>query len=326
MGSDPIALPMLQALVSTHAEAVELVAVFTQPDRRKGRGMKTVANAIKQWAEAQGIPVLQPTKPDAETVTWFKAQGIALALVMAYGHILKRDLLATPPLGLVNFHASLLPKLRGASPIETAVATGESETGVTLMRVDPKMDAGPVLETERVAITAADTAPAMREKLAAACPALLARGLPKLLSGQVEWQAQDETAVTYCRMLTKEDAALDFNHSAAELAARVRGLTPWPGTAFLHEGQTIKIGKAEVCGDESGTPGRVIQQGNSLEIETRRGRLRCLELQRPGGKMLPVADFLRGYYLAEGTALESQPMPPLVAKEPFHRKKPSTTP
>ncbi|MDP0498750.1 MAG: methionyl-tRNA formyltransferase [Verrucomicrobiota bacterium JB022] len=317
-GSDEISLPLLQHLVEAQQEQAELVAVFTQPDRRTGRGMKLQANAIKQWAEARGIPVLQPEKPGPEEANWLREQQIDLALVMAYGHILKQAHLDAPRLGMLNFHASLLPRLRGASPIHTALATGEGETGVTLMRVIRKMDAGPALDQERVAITGEDTTGTLWDKLAAACVPLLERNLPTVLAGEARFTDQDEAQATYCRIIFKTDAHLDFTRPATELERRVRAFQPWPGTAFEHAGQEVKVGAVRLLDTtSSGTPGEISQTDGQLVVQCGVGRLELRELQRPGGKMLPADAFLRGFDLPSGTVLASREMDPLVAPRPF---------
>ena len=167
-GSDEIALPCLQALVDS-SNNWEVSGILTQPDRRSGRGRKLQPNPIKRWAIDSHIPVMNPEKPGGEEVAWIKDMGIDLILVMAYGHILKENLLTVTRFGCFNLHASLLPKYRGASPIESAMAMGEKKTGVTLMKVIPKMDAGPIIDAEKVVIDQGDTGPLLRTKIAQAC-------------------------------------------------------------------------------------------------------------------------------------------------------------
>ncbi len=349
MGSDAIALPALnwlarstgsgqaastssgQAASTSSGQAgegsqgVEIVAVFTQPDRAVGRGQKIQPNDIKLWAQARGIPVFQPEKfgpADREQLAAFQPD---LTLVMAYGHILKQEVIATPRLGTLNLHTSILPKYRGASPIQTATASGDPETGVTLMRIVPALDAGPVADVERVAIGAHDTASDVEAKLAQACVPLLARALPRIAAGNQIFTEQDTAQVTFCRKLAKTDGVLDFSQPAAALAARINGLMPWPGCAVEISGQIVKLGLADVCNvliDEFAEPGAVIgADAEGLLVGTGQGILRLRRLQRPGGKMLPAAEFLRGSPVATGTRLPSHPMPPLVACAPFPRAK-----
>ena len=311
MGSDPIVLPLLERLATQHADAVELVGVYAQPDRPHGRGMKLAENPVKEWARLHNIPTRQPEKPGAEDTAWLRDAGCELLLVMAYGHMLKDDLLAVPKLPPLNFHGSLLPELRGASPIDTALATGRTETGVTLMKIVKKMDSGDMLDVEKVAIQPDDNRASLTAKLAAACVPLVDRLVPKLLAGDLVWTPQNESKATYCRILEKEDSNLDFNATAAELHNRARGLHLWPGSAFDWNGQRIKAGRTALGGATNAAPGTVVATGASLDVATGGGVLKFLMLQRPGGKMIPAADFMRGLPIPVGTVLECRPMKPL---------------
>ncbi|HXA15009.1 MAG TPA: methionyl-tRNA formyltransferase [Opitutaceae bacterium] len=317
-GSDAIALPLLERLAGEASALAQVVAVFTQPDRPAGRGQKIEPNAIKRWALARNLPVFQPEKPDEAARTQLAALHADLGLVMAYGHLLRDDFLATPRLGMLNLHTSLLPKYRGASPIQTAVVCGERETGVTLMRIIRKLDAGPIADVERVPILARDTAADIEAKLAAACGSLLARALPKFSGELPAFTPQDEAQATYCRRLTKDDGTLDFAAPAAVLAARINGLFPWPGCAVEISGQPIKLGLADFePATVPATSGTVLDaDAESLRLATGGGILRLLRLQRPGGKMLPAPEFLRGFPIAPGTVLASRPMPELVGATP----------
>lgn len=333
LGSDAIALPLLDWLAPSAGSGqagagcahAQIVAVFTQPDRPVGRGQKITPNAIKTWALAHGLPVFQPEKITDDVRAQLAALASDVALVMAYGHILRDNFIATPRLGTLNLHTSLLPKYRGASPIQTAIVSGERETGVTLMRVIRELDAGPVADAERVAIGPRDTTLEVETKLAAACIPLLARTLPALAAGTQAFSAQDPTAATFCRKLRKDDGALDFAAPAAALAAHINGLHPWPGCVAEIAGQTVKLGLAEPVAQvadqgHSHPPGTVLgHDAESLLVATGDGVLRLLRLQRPGGKMLPTPEFLRGLPLAPGTVLVSRPMPTLVANAPFRR-------
>ncbi|MBC8012321.1 MAG: methionyl-tRNA formyltransferase [Burkholderiales bacterium] len=323
LGSDAISLPLLDWLVGpVGSSLVELTAIYTQPDRPVGRGQKIQANAIKQWALARGLPVHQPEKITPEVRAAYAASAPDLALVMAYGHILRDDFIGVPPLGTLNFHASLLPKYRGASPIQTSVACGEPETGVSLMRIVRQLDAGPVADSEAVRVESTDTALEIEQRLAAACAPLLARALPRLLAGGLPFVEQDHPAATFCRKLTKEDAALDFTVSASALAARINGLNPWPAAQVEWGGEPLKFGLADAVsvpeGGACGTPGEVVgADGEGLLIGTGEGVLRVRRLQKPGGKLLAAAEFLRGSPIAAGTVFASRPMAPLVGTVPF---------
>lgn len=323
LGSDSIALPLLEWLAGEGAGIGTVVAVFTQPDRPVGRGQKVTANAIKTWALQRGLPVLQPEKVTDDVRAELATYAADVALVMAYGHILRDEFIVTPRLGTLNLHTSILPKYRGASPIQTALASGERETGVTLMRMVRRLDAGPVADVERVPIESRDTALELEARLAAACVPLLKRTLPQLRDGTLMFTPQDDTAATFCRKLAKEDGALDFAAPAAALAARVNGLFPWPACSVEIAGQSVKFGCATVESSAAAqpcVPGEILgADQDALRIGTASGVLRVHRLQRPGGKMLPAGDFLRGFPIAPGTRLSSQPMPALVAQTPFRK-------
>jgi len=321
MGSDAIARPALDWLAGEGDKVGQVVGVFTQPDRPVGRGQQIRPNDIKVWAQAHDLPVFQPEKVGETERQQLAGLKPDLTLVMAYGHILKQDVIDTPRLGTLNLHTSALPKYRGASPIQTATACGDQETGVTLMRMVRQLDAGPVAEVERVAIAPHDTAAEVEAKLALACVPLLARCLPRIAAGTQPFTAQDEAQVTFCRKLEKTDGVLDFTQPAAVLAARINGLMPWPGCAVEINGQLVKLGLADAVSG-SGPAGEVRgADAEGLLVGGGQGILRLRKLQRPGGKMLPAPEFLRGWPVAAGTRLPSQPMPPLVAKAPFPRAK-----
>jgi methionyl-tRNA formyltransferase len=324
-GSDAIALPLLDQLAGEGSALAQVVAVFTQPDRPAGRGQKTEPNAIKRWAFARNLPVFQPEKPGEAARVQLAALKADIGLVMAYGHLLRDDFIATPRLGMLNLHTSLLPSYRGASPIQTAIACGERETGVTLMRIVRKLDAGPIADAERVPIHARDTAEYLETKLAAVCWPLVARVLPNLRDGKVAFTPQDEAQATYCRRLTKEDGAVDFAAPAAVLATRINGLFPWPGCAVEISGQPIKLGLADFeAAFAPGAAGTVLgADAESLRMATGQGVLRLLRLQRPGGKMLPAPEFLRGFPVATGTVLASRTMRPLLERRTSNIERPT---
>lgn len=322
LGSDGIALPLLDAVQSDEGLAAQVVGVFTQPDRPAGRGQRAVPGPIKVWAERHGLPLHQPEKFDESARQTLAALRPDVTLVMAYGHILRDEVIATPRLVTLNLHTSILPRYRGASPIQTAVAQGETETGVTLMRIVRALDAGPVADVERVEIGPLDTALEVEARLALASEQLVRRALPRLREGQLTFTEQDEAQATYCRRLTKDDAALDFTRSAGELAARIRGLNPWPGSAFPWGEGVIKVGLAQaLSSDAVGPPGTIVAVGDAgVDVLTGEGILRLLRLQRAGGRMLAAGEFVRGCPLPVGTRLVSRPVRPLVSDRPFpHR-------
>lgn len=315
LGSDAIALPILEWLAGEGGGIATVVAVLTQPDRAVGRGQKIAPNAIKAWALGRGLPVLQPEKLTEEVRLQLAAFEPDVALVMAYGHILRDAFIATPRFGTLNLHTSILPKYRGASPIQTAIASGERETGVSLMRIVRKLDAGPVADVARIAIDPLDTALDVETKLAAACVPLVARCLPRLRDGTLVFTEQVEAAVSHCGKLAKEDGTLDFSAPASALAARVNGLFPWPACSVEINGVPVKFGLADLAEAVATAPeGEVAgADADGLLIATGVGTLRVRRLQRPGGRMLGAAEFLRGYPIAPGTKLASHPMRPLTA-------------
>ncbi|MFT3828081.1 MAG: methionyl-tRNA formyltransferase [Opitutaceae bacterium] len=323
LGSDPIALPMLDLLVGgAGLSLVEIVAVFTQPDRPRGRGQKLQPGPIKEWALARGLPVFQPERLGAEDVARLHDQRADVALVMAYGQLLKDDFLAAPRLGVFNLHTSLLPKYRGASPATAAIASGDGETGVTFMRVVRKLDAGAIGDVSRVPIGPHDTTGTIEAALGRAAAPLTLRCLEAVRDGRLTSREQDETQVSYCRRLAKTDGVLDFSRPAAELARRINALMPWPGCTLEIAGTPVKLGLAEVAARATGAPAGTVlaPEPDALAIATGSGVLRLLQLQRPGGRMLPAAEFLRGFTAPVGAVLASQPMPVLVGPVPFPRK------
>ncbi|MDE0768628.1 MAG: methionyl-tRNA formyltransferase [Opitutaceae bacterium] len=315
MGSDPISLPLLELIQSGRCGDIEIAGLYTQPDRPKGRGKKVVANEIKLWAEENGIPVFQPERMRKADRLAIADMRVDMILVMAFGHMLSQVLIDTPSKSIWNLHTSILPKYRGASPIQCAVASGDSATGVTLMKVALEMDAGPILDVETVDIRRLDTALDVESKLSQACVPLIERNLSRIFTGEVEPIDQQAKAATYVRKLGKDDGDLDFSQSAQILANRINGLFPWPGTRVFHGEVAIKVGLADfVLESRDGIAGEVLGlEEDGLAIACGSGLLYLKRLQRPGGKMLDAEAFVRGYDLAEGTVLESRSMSTLVS-------------
>jgi len=304
-GSDQIAIPVLNSLVS-QAQSLEICGILTQPDRRSGRGNKLQSNPIKQWALQFNIPVRDPQKPGMEEVCWLKELGIEMVLIMAYGHILRDELLKVPRYGCFYLHASLLSKYRGASPVETVLAMGEQKTGVSLMHVVPRMDAGPVVDVEIVAIEESDQGATLRHKIAEACVPLMARNLSSILDGSVRVQVQSESEATYCRKLAKSDGRLNFNLTARELVLRNRAFAGWPGSYFEYENTILRVGRmVEIQSDHLLCGQRDDSMGHALVIGTKEGAIEIMELQKPGGKMLPASDFLRGFVIPQKVIFSS---------------------
>ncbi|MGJ8654241.1 MAG: methionyl-tRNA formyltransferase [Opitutaceae bacterium] len=312
-GSDAICLPVLNYLINEAADQCELCAVVSQPDRRQGRGKQLQPNPVSAWARDKGVELMQPEKPAADLVEWIEAQGIAVAMVMAYGHFLTKRLREAPTHGMINFHGSILPKYRGASPIETSIAMGDAETGVGLMQVVREMDAGGVADVETVRIDNADTGPSVRAKVGEAVVPLMQRNLQATLTGSLDFVPQNVSEATHCRKMRKEDGALNFEQPAQAIYDRLRAFTPWPGGYFDHGEIRIKVGRSTV-GDETSTaaPGTVVSVDDVISVATLDGVICFHELQRPGGRLLPVPDFVRGYPIAVGEVLPSIVGEPLV--------------
>ncbi len=304
-GSDAICLPGLDYLKHEASSQCTLRAVISQPDRRRGRGKQLQSNSVAAWALENGVELLQPEKPTRELADWLQEQKIRVGLVMAYGHFLQKSLREAPTYGLLNFHGSVLPKYRGASPVETALAMGETETGVTLMRVAREMDAGDIADIERVPISKTVTAPELRAQIGAAVVPLLKRNLQSILSGKLIFKAQDSEQATFCRKLCKEDGAVDFALAATEIYNRLRAFKPWPGGYFDHGEKRIKVGHATTIPAAATTalPGVVIDSGDTLKVASGDGLICFHELQLPGARMLSAADFLRGYKIEPGEKL-----------------------
>lgn len=317
-GSDLICLPSLKWLHREGESVWELLAVVSQPDRRQGRGQKLKANPVAEYAKEKGIQLFQPDKPDEGLVRFLENQKVDVSFVMAYGHFLGRAIREASRLGMVNFHGSILPKYRGASPVETAIACGEGKTGVSLMQVDREMDGGAVADVECVTIETEDCASSVRLKIGEATIPILKRSLLALLNNELEFKAQDEALKSHCRKLTKKDGLVDFGLSAEAIYNRWRAFKTWPKSFCFHGETRIQLGQLEMCegslteGESSLPCGSVLIEKDCLRVFTSSGFIKLLELQKAGGKMLPVSDFLRGYRIKDGDLLTGQKSTPLV--------------
>ena len=319
LGSDEIALPAFAA--ARALPDTEVLAVYSQPDRPAGRGQEVRPNPVAAWARAEGLNLLQPEKLEAADAAHLLSLHSDLGVVMAYGQLLKDDFLAATRLGFVNFHGSLLPELRGATPVEGALALGLAETGISLQQVVRKLDAGPIHASARILIRPGEGRTALRARLGVIAGELATEVLPAVLAGTSVSVPQDESKVTYARRLARADAPLDFRKSAAALRQRILAVEGWPGSTFEHRASLIKVGAA-TCqeGDFSEAPGAILSADRSgVRIACGQGSLLVSHLQRPGGKMLPAAEFLAGYPLAVGEILASAEMPAFVADRPFPR-------
>ncbi|MEC4749501.1 methionyl-tRNA formyltransferase [Methylomicrobium sp. Wu6] len=293
-GTPEFAVPTLEMLL---ASGHDICAVYTQPDRPAGRGRKLHPSPVKETALVAGIPVLQPESlKSADAVSQLAAFEPDLLVVVAYGMILPQAVLDVPKYGCLNIHASLLPRWRGAAPIQRALMAGDPETGVTIMRIVLKLDAGDMLHKEVIPIGAEDTAGDLHDKLAALGPIGLEKVLRQVESGTVKPEPQDEALVTYAAKLEKSEAAIDWTKPADNLDRQVRGLNPWPVAQTLYHGEALRIWRAQAL-PESATaePGRVNCAHKQMDVTTGNGRLRLLEVQLPGGKRIPAQAFLNAH-------------------------------
>ena len=302
------------ALASLHRAGFEIPLVLTQPDRPAGRGMQLQASAVKQFALANGIEVLQPLSLRMDSKDPERAAQAAAAharlvaldydvmVVAAYGLILPRSTLDIKP--CINIHGSLLPRWRGAAPIHRAIEAGDSDTGVTIMEMEEGLDTGPMLLMERVAISAAETTGALHDRLAKLGADMIVDALTLRQEGKLLAVPQPELGVTYAAKISKEEARLDFEQSAVQLCRKIRAFNPFPGAHAEVNGVTVKIWGAEAidAGSEA-LPGTVLAADaqHGIVIACKTGTLRLTVLQKPGGKRLAAAEFLKGFPLAEQT-------------------------
>ncbi len=302
MGTPEIAVAAFEALLDA---GHEISGVFTQPDRPAGRKQTLVAPAVKVAAEARGIPVFQPTKVKTEeTRALFASLEPEAAIVFAYGRILPPGLLAVPPRGCINVHASLLPAYRGAAPIQWAVARGETETGVTTMRMDEGLDTGDMLLKRATPIDPSETAVEVAARLSRLGAELIVETLVRL--DEIVPERQDHDAATLAPILTREDGEIDWTRTATEVVNRCRGFQPWPGTWTTLDGSRLHVWSAAVDTDgATGEPGTVLEaHGDRLTVACGSGTsLAARELQLEGKRRMSTRDFLNGVRLAPGARL-----------------------
>ncbi len=309
-GTPEFAVPSLKALL--HAGAVELAGVYTQPDRRGGRGKKRRQSPVKQFAlmHGEGVPVFQPESlRDEATLTQLKRLTPDLMVVVAYGLRLPGAALAIPRLGCVNLHASILPRWRGAAPIQRAIEAGDAATGVSLMRMERGLDTGPVFATAGIPIAPDDTGGSLHDKLAPLAGELLAANLPALAAQTLSTVAQDESGVCHAPKLEKAEAELDWRLDAAALERKVRAFNPWPVAFTELNGTRLRVLRAAVAAPHStpatARPGEVVAVAQAgISVATGEGEggsvLVLREVQKPGGTPMPVADLLNGMEVVPG--------------------------
>ena len=307
MGTAPLACASLQALAAS--PAFHLVAVVTQPDRPKGRDLQLQPSVVKRIALQLGQPVLQPESArNPEFLEQLGALSPGLIAVAAYGQILPPTILELPRYGCLNVHTSILPKYRGAAPIQWAILNGETETGVTIMRMDAGLDTGDIVAMEKTPITANDDAQTLHDRLASLGAALLVRTIPEYLAGRLTPRKQPEDGASYARKIKKEDGAIDWTQPAPVIWHRIRALKPWPG-AFTHLAAPprpvlLKVWKAEPAVSGAATPGVILSADrHGVVVGCGEGSLRISELQREGGRRLGASEFLAGCPLPPGTKL-----------------------
>jgi methionyl-tRNA formyltransferase len=307
-GTPAFAVPTLAGLLaSSHA----VVAVVTQPDRPRGRGQRVTASPVKALAETRGIPVLQPDRlRDASVADQLGHFRADIAVVAAYGKILPQRLLDLPAHGIVNVHASLLPRWRGAAPIHRAVMAGDAETGVTIMRVVAALDAGPMLAKTIVPIGANETSAELEPRVAEAGATLLLDTLERLERGPVPEEPQDEHHVTYAARLERAESQIDWARPAREIHNRIRGLQPWPMAAAMLQGRRLLLTRAEVAdaAASAGEPGVIVEvDGDAVVVAASPGLVRIREVKPEGRPPMPVRAFLNGRRVAAGERFEALP-------------------
>ena len=305
IGTGEIGLPALEWLIQTPKH--ELVGVVTQPDKPAGRKLVLTPPQVKVRALEAGLPVLQPEKI-RHAVEELRAFDADAAIVAAYGQLLSLAVLQVPRLGCLNLHASLLPRFRGASPIQAVIREGDAETGMTVMYMDEGLDTGDILLMERLPISPEDTGGSLHDKLAALAPTALERALDLLDAGNAPRTPQDTAFATHCGKLRREDGRLHWARPAEELARLIRAYQPWPGThAVLPGGRVLKIHRATSVGATHAAqpPGILLEATpqSGWVVQCGQGALRLDEVQAEGGKRLPAADFLRGHPLEKGVLL-----------------------
>jgi len=303
MGTPDFAVPALKAL---HKNNNDVALVITQPDRPKGRGRKVAPPPVKTSAIQLGYRVIQPASiKTGEFEDLLKRQKPDIIVVVAFGHILPKNILALSNLATINVHASLLPKYRGPAPIHWAIIKGEEETGVTSMLMDEGMDTGDILLSSKIPISPDETAGSLHDRLADLGAELLIKTLNSIESNGLDPIPQEDNQATYAPLLKKEDGLLDWNTPAADLDPFIRGMTPWPGAFTFHTNKRLKIFKAIPIPMEINEPPGTVIKGfpDELRIATGKGILSLMEIQAASGKRLLIKDFLRGYKILPGDVL-----------------------
>ncbi|HXG33618.1 MAG TPA: methionyl-tRNA formyltransferase [Bryobacteraceae bacterium] len=302
LGSPAFAVPSLERLAES---GHEIAAVITQPDRPKGRGQRLGAPPVKEAAERLGLPVYQPERiREAQTVALLAALEPRAMVVVGYGQIIPQEVIDLAPLGIINVHASLLPKYRGAAPIQWAIARGETVTGVTTMRIDAGLDTGDILLQRETPIGPEETAIELSERLAVMGAELLIETLRGLEAGTIVPRPQDHTQASYAPLLTKQDGRIDWSRPAQDIYNQIRGFVPWPGAWTMFRGKLLHIWRARRAGAGGGPPGSLRREANRLMVVCGDGALlELLEVQIEGKSRISAQDFVHGYRPSAGEQL-----------------------
>lgn len=305
MGTPDFSVGIMEAMAE---RGHEIVLAVTQPDKPKGRGGKVACSPVKEAAVRRNIPVFQPKKVrEPENIAMLREQKPDMIVVAAFGQILPEEILTMAPFGCINVHASLLPKYRGASPIQWAVLDGEKESGVTIMRMDTGVDTGDIVAQKAIPLDPEETAGSLFDKLASLGASLLCESIDSIEKGTAVYTPQDHAKATHTGKIEKSMGKMDWTLPATVLERRVRGLSPWPGAYTFCSGKTLKIWKAAVAdGAPAGhavSPGSVLEAKESLLVQTGDGALCLTEVQLEGKKRMDAASFLRGNPLPQGTVL-----------------------
>ena len=303
-GTSDLAVPALEALLlSKH----KISAVVTAQDKRKGRGLKLRFSPVKIFAQKKGLPVLQPTNlQDAKFLRFLKNSSVDLFVVCAYGKILTKEILQVPKVYAINLHTSLLPKYRGAAPINWAIIRGEKESGVTVFKMNEEMDKGEIILQQKAEISFSDSAVSLSERLSRIGKDILLKSIDLIEQKRVNFRKQDENQTTFAPKLKKEDGLIDWGSSALEIYNRIRGLQPWPGAFTYFENKLLKIWQSQIVqGKKSTEPGEIVDVDSKrgILVQTGKDKLLITILQLEGKKEMPAAEFILGHRIEIGVRL-----------------------
>jgi methionyl-tRNA formyltransferase len=303
-GTPAFAAVALRALLES---GYEIVLVLTQPDRPSGRGMRLAPSEVKQLAVGSGLPIFQPSSlKSQESQDRIRSAGAEVMVVAAYGLLLPLSVLEMFPLGCINIHASILPRWRGAAPIQRAILAGDGRTGISIMRMEEGLDTGPVYLEREIEIAPDDTAGTLHEKLASLGARCIVESLPRIADSTLQPTRQTDAGVTYARKIEKHEAVINWGDSATEIARQIRAFNPFPGASTTVGGESLKIWKARAGALEGARPGQIIDVSDGrLIVCCGTGSLSIIELQRAGGKRLSTGEFLRGAALPPGAQFGS---------------------